>query len=262
MTLCNFEGTLTDRLDSLTKKVKSFNFSGPTAYTRILREGGVDAANLANNHSFDYKEEGLADTQAALSAAGIPWCYTGVTAVYETKGVKIGLIGNTFPYANSKCDISADVKALREAGCEIVIASFHWGVEYETAFSAEQKKLGRAAIDAGADVVVGTHPHITQGIECYNGHYILYSLGNAVFGGNNDPSTAARTAYFAQLTFVRPSETEAFAAPTLKIIPIRTRALASGNDFRPVLAEGSEAEKIVSSILKRSKGMEGFINAE
>ena len=166
LTLVNFEGTLTEETS---KKEKLYNFKGPAEYTDILTLGSVEAVNIANNHTLDYGQQGKADTIANLEAAGIVVSGGGELGVFEKNGVKVGMTGYCFPYKGGKKDISADVKALREAGCQIVIASFHWGSEYRDDFTGEQRTIGRAAIKAGADIVVGTHPHIVQGIEAYPG---------------------------------------------------------------------------------------------
>ena len=252
----NFEGTLTESNDKAEKK---FNFKGPAEYTQMLTLGSVEAVNLANNHYGDYGSEGKEDTRAALDEAGIVYCASGLNAVYEAKGVKIGLIGNTFPYQNSRRDISEDVRELREAGCQIVLASFHWGSEYEKDFSGDQRKIGRAAINSGANAVIGHHPHIVQGIEAYEGSYILYSLGNLVFGGNTDPSD--RDTYLAQLTFTV-HEDGRVEGPALKIIPARLTALSDGTDYRPVLSQGEQAQRIIDRILSRSSNMKGFVNPD
>jgi len=255
LTLVNFEGTLTDATQ---KTQKLFNFKGPAEYAQILTLGSVEAVNLANNHFHEYGEKGKADTLDALTAAGIVCSMGGRPAIYETRGVKIGLIGNTFAYKNGKCDFSKDVKALREAGCQIVIASFHWGSEGKNAFTGEQKSIGRAAIKAGADVVVGHHPHVIQGIEQYEGRYILYSLANLVFGGNLDPTD--RDTYVAQLTFVVQENGET-SAPTLRIYPARLTEYKKGTDYRPVLVTSGETyERILNKILSRSVNMKNFTN--
>ncbi len=255
LTLVNFEGTLTESTD---KVEKLFNFKGPAEYTEILKLGAVDAVNLANNHFGDYGKQGKEDTMAALDAAGIPYCAPGAPAIVEVKGVKIGLIGNTFDYKDGKRDISKDVKALREAGCRIVIASFHWGSEYEE-YTRDQRNIGRAAIKSGADIVVGHHPHIIQGIELYEERYILYSLGNLVFGGNTDPGD--RDAYVAQATFTVGEEGEV-APPALKILPVRTTSLADGTDYRPVFAEGERYDRILAKVLGSAPALKGFENPQ
>ena len=255
MTLVNFEGTLTEETG---KKEKKFNFKGPAEYTDILTLGSVEAVTVANNHTLDYGTKGRDDTIANLEAAGITVSGNGKLAVYEKNGIKVGMTGYCFPYKDGKKDISKDVKALRDMGCQIVIASFHWGSEYREDFTGEQRTIGRAAIKAGADIVVGHHPHIVQGIEAYNDSYILYSVGNLVFGGNVDPDD--RDAYAARVTFtVHEDHAE---APEVVIVPLRLTALSDGTDYRPVLAEGDEADRIVNRILKRSSNMKEFVNGE
>lgn len=253
MTLINFEGTLTEATQ---KKEKKFNFKGPAEYTDILTLGSVEAVTVANNHTLDYGTEGREDTIANLQNAGITVSGNGQLGVFEKNGVKVGMTGYCFPYSNGKKDITADVKALREMGCQIVIASFHWGSEYREDFTGEQRSIGRTAIKAGADIVVGHHPHIVQGIESYEDSYILYSVGNLVFGGNVDPDD--RDAYAARVTFTVYEDHA--DAPELTLVPLRLTALSKGTDYRPVLAEGEEAERILKRILKRSSKMEGFEN--
>ncbi|MGN0772298.1 MAG: CapA family protein [Candidatus Ventricola sp.] len=253
LTLINFEGTLTEETE---KKEKKFNFKGPAEYTDILTLGSVEAVTVANNHTLDYGTQGREDTIANLEGAGIVVSGNGQLGVFEKNGVKVGMTGYCFPYTDGKKDITKDVKALREMGCQIVIASFHWGSEYREDFTGEQRTIGRAAIKAGADIVVGHHPHIVQGIESYEDSYILYSVGNLVFGGNVDPDD--RDAYAARVTFTVYEDHA--DAPELTIVPLRLTALTSGTDYRPVLAEGEEADRIVSRILKRSYKMEGFEN--
>ena len=253
LTLINFEGTLTDE----TKKTeKKFNFKGPAEYTEILTLGSVEAVTVANNHTIDYGKQGTEDTIANLEAAGLLVSGNGKLAVFEKGGVKVGMTGYSFPYKDGKKDISADVKALRDMGCQIVIASFHWGSEYQDDFTADQRNIGRAAIKAGADLVVGHHPHIVQGIERYNDTYILYSVGNLVFGGNVDPSD--RDAYAARVTFTVYEDHA--DAPELTIVPLRLTEQEKGTDYRPIIAEGEEADRIVRRILKLSYKMEDFEN--
>ena len=159
MTLVNFEGTLTEETK---KKDKKFNFKGPAEYTDILTLGSVEAVTVANNHTLDYGETGRDDTIMNLENAGITVSGNGQLGIFEKDGVKVGMTGYCFPYSGGKKDISKDVRALRDAGCQIVIASFHWGSEYREDFTGEQRTIGRAAIKAGADFVVGHHPHIVH----------------------------------------------------------------------------------------------------
>ena len=253
MTLVNFEGTLTEET---AKKEKKFNFKGPAEYTDILTLGSVEAVTIANNHTLDYGNQGRDDTIANLEAAGIIVSGNGKLAIFESRGVKVGMTGYCFPYKDGRKDISKDVKALRDMGCQIVIASFHWGSEYREDFTGEQRTIGRAAIKAGADIVVGHHPHIVQGIEAYQDSYILYSVGNLVFGGNVDPDD--RDAYAARVTFT--VHEDRAQAPQVTIVPLRLTELKDGTDYRPVIAEGDEADRIVNRVLKRSSNMKDFVN--
>ena len=253
LTLVNFEGTLTEETK---KKQKKFNFKAPAEYAEILTAGSVEAANLANNHTVDYGETGMADTVRNLEAAGVVVSGNGRLGIFEKDGVRVGMTGYCFPYNNGKKDISRDVRELRAAGCQIVIASFHWGSEYRADFTGEQRAIGRAALAAGADVVVGHHPHVVQGVEQRDGRYILYSLGNLVFGGNVDPDD--RDALAARLTFTVYEDHA--DAPVLTLVPIRLTELKKGTDYRPVPAGGEEAERILNRVYKRSYQMEHFVN--
>ena len=254
LTLINLEGPLTFSQD---RQKKQFNFRGRPEYAMILQRGSVEAVNLANNHVLDYGQAGLEDTLSALAAYDITASGNGLLGIYEKDGVRVGMAGYTFPYPKSGKDISADVAALREAGCHIVLASFHWGSEYRTAFTAEQRRIGRAAIDAGADVVIGHHPHVIQGIERYKDRYILYSLGNLVFGGTRDPKD--RDAYLAQLVFaVDRQGDEPTPPPELALLPVRFTGVDKGNDYRPIFPEEAVSDRIRAKILKLSHNMDGF----
>ena len=254
LTLVNFEGTLTESDD---KKQKKFNFKAPASYAAILTEGSVEAVNLANNHIVDYGEAGMRDTVQALTEASIVQSGGGTLGIFEKDGVKVGMTGYCFPYKDGKKDIRKDVETLRAAGCQIVVASFHWGSEYRADFTAEQRSIGRAALAAGADVVIGHHPHVVQGVEQRDGRYILYSLGNLVFGGNVDPDD--RDALAARLTFTVYEDHA--DKPVLTLVPLRLTEQKKGTDYRPVPAEGEEAARILKRVLKRSSGMEDFVNA-
>lgn len=251
MTLVNLEGPFTESRD---KQTKTYNFKAPADYAEILTLGSVEAVNIANNHLYDYGKQGVQDTINALDERGIVYSGEGRLGIYQVKGVKIGMTGYCYPFKDGKANIALDVSALRQMGCQIVIASFHWGQEYDYTQNKEQKKIGRAAIDAGADLVIGHHPHVVQGIERYKGRYILYSLGNLVFGGNTDPKD--RDAYLAQLRFTV-DETSS-RPPELQIIPVRLTEKKVNTDYRPVLATGKQKDKILRKILKNSKNMDDY----
>lgn len=183
ITVVNFEGTLTDAQVSAQKK---WRFKGPQEYVNILIKAGIDAVNLANNHSFDYLKEGYRDTVSTLNNAGIGMFGNGDVLNQEIRGIKVTFLGYQ-AFSQSEAifmKVQKDLEKARDKGANVVICSFHWGVEYQNMPSKFQQRLGRHAIDSGADMVIGHHPHILQGIEKYKGKYIAYSLGNFVFGGN------------------------------------------------------------------------------
>jgi len=147
----------------------------------------VEFVSYSNNHILDYGQNGYNETIAALEAAGLPYVERDDAVLYTTEsGLTIGVYAGLF-WGFNEADMIADIKALREAGAELVIASLHWGDEGKYRPIAQQEHLGKVAIDAGADIVYGHHPHVLQRIEEYNDGIIFYSLGNFSFGGNTNP---------------------------------------------------------------------------
>lgn len=190
---------------------KQFTFRLPESRMHLLQEMGVDIVTLANNHILDFGTEGLLDSCRALDEAGIR--YVGGGEDFERASAleiipagqkKIGFLGTSRVYMDSgwaagkghpgvfsTYDTTLPLKAIREAGqqCDFLVVYVHWGVEKETVPKDYQRAMGKAYIDAGADLVVGSHPHVLQETEEYNGKMIVYSLGNFVFG-SSIPKTA------------------------------------------------------------------------
>lgn len=250
LTLVNFEGTLTD---STSPREKEFTFKGPFEYVDILKLGSVEAVNLANNHSYDYWDKGLKDTENTLDAAGIKWSLNDSYAIYESGGVKIGMAGFVFP--GDLKPIYTAIDYLRSQGCEIVIISVHAGVERMYTPEAAQVDMAHAIIDYGADIYIGHHPHRLQPIELYNGKYILYSLSNFTFGGQpnlTDPDTA-----IVQCTFSISEETDKVVGYKLHVIPFSMTTSFPGNDYCPIPYEkGSDGYQSVMNKLKWSDDLE------
>ena len=233
-TIVNLECALTERTAT---NGTIFAFRGPAAYTNILTEGNVDFVSFANNHTFDYGQDGYDDSLAALDASGLPYVTRNSTAMYETEsGLKIGVYAAFFTI--DEADMAADIAALREAGAELVIASLHWGDEGTYHPTADQEYYGHAAIDAGADIVYGHHPHVLQRIEQYGSGVIYYSLGNFSFGGNTNPRD--RDTAVLQQEVIRGTD-GSIRLGALTIIPCCVSSTEGVNDFRPTpYAEGSE----------------------
>ena len=187
LTIANFEGTLTD---SDAREDKAFAFKAPAEYAQILTSGSVEAVNTANNHSHDYGEQSYMDTLTALDNAGITHFGYDDTAVIDIKGIKVGLVGiyELKDHLGREQQLKDNIAKVKADGAELIVVIFHWGNETETVPDTNQMTLGRLAIDEGADLVCGHHPHVLQGIETYKGKNIVYSLGNFCFGGNSSPS--------------------------------------------------------------------------
>ena len=250
LTIVNMEGTLTEETS---RQDKTYAFKGPAEYTQILTEGDVEAANLANNHSHDYGDQSYTDTIAALDAAGITNFGYDRTAVMDVNGVKVGLVG-TYELADGMgCEegMIANIKAVEEQGAQIVIVSFHWGLEKENYPTENQVNLAHSAIDNGADLVLGHHPHVLEGIEVYNGKNIVYSLGNFCFGGNSNPSDKD-TMIFQQTFTVQNGEL--VEDNVTNIIPCSVSSESGYNNYQPTPLEGDEADRVRGRIEEYSSG--------
>lgn len=238
-TMANFECVLSN-YDVAADK--NFTFRAPPEYVGILTAGSVEFVTLGNNHVEDYGEQGYADTKATLEEAGIGYAGRDEYSIYETEsGLKIGVYALSFGKTEQ---IKAGIAALKEAGAEFIIAALHWGDEGAYDVNALQLEQGRAAIDAGADVVYGSHPHTLQPIEIYNDHYIFYSMGNWSFGGNTSPTD--RDTAIVQVSVKRDLD-GTVSTDSYDIIPCCISSLPIGsdngadNDYRPTpYEEGSE----------------------
>lgn len=203
----------------LASKIATFR-----AHPRVIEvlQGRFDTVSVANNHSGDYGREAFVETLALLDFAGIGAFGGGENlaaahAPYwvERKGLRIALLGyNEFKPRSFEAGpdwpgiawsedshVVRDIRAARAAGADLVIPFMHWGWERERQPSARQRRLARLMIDAGADAVVGTHPHVTQGSETHAGKPIIYSLGNFVFDGFD--TAAEREGWLLRMTVTR-----------------------------------------------------------
>ena len=242
-TFINLECALTDSNSAASKQ---FVFKGPTEYTQIMTVGNVEFANVVNNHSKDYGETGYTDTLAALDAAGLLYVEQRETMVFTTEsGLTIGVYADLYP--EDIDGLESKISAMREQGAEIIIVIMHWGVEYHYQPNDTQKNLGHAAIDAGADIVYGTHPHVLQPVEAYNGGVIYYSLGNFSFGGHTNPPDKD-SAIIQQTVIQEPDGTLHLGEMTL--IPCSLSSVSNTNDFQPTpLEPGTESyERVLAKL--------------
>ncbi len=254
MTIVNFEGTLTN---TKSKTKNTFSFAAPPEYVQVLTSGNVEAVSLENNHVMDHGEQGYEDTCQTLHGAGILYSGHLGSSIYTTEtGVDIGMLSyQTFngKYPAIYEAIEGDIQMLRDAGCELVIVSYHWGEEKDYVPNERQVPLGRATIDAGADLVIGHHSHRINPIEEYKGKYICYSLGNFSFAGNTRPDDMD-TYIFQQRWRVYPdgeAKNEGF-----RIIPCSISSQEKINDFKPTPADDTHSAEIVKRLMELNKKLE------
>ena len=213
---------------------KQFTFRVDPGYVKILQEMGIDVVTVANNHALDYGTDALSDTFQTLDNAGIAYVGAGDNLERASQPYVIKAGGKTFGFLAASRVIpevswnidnrqpgmlctydSAELcNAIQKAKetCDYVVVYVHWGIERENTPQDYQRQLGKAYIDAGADMVIGAHPHVLQGIEYYNGKPIVYSLGNYIFNQEINSTVLLKT------TITPENET------TLQLIP----AYASG----------------------------------
>ena len=233
---------------------KKWTFRGPAEYTQVMTGSSVEFVTIANNHSYDFGKEGYEQTREILEEAGIVYTesYKSVT-VTTGRGLTIAIYAvDASLSAMDKEQMVTDITQLKESGVEVIIAAFHWGYENNFRSNPAQQELGKAAIDAGANIVWGHHPHVLQPIEEYNGGIIYYSLGNFAFGGNSVPKDHD-TAVLQQEIIREPDGS--IHLGKLTIIPCSVSSIKERNNFQPTpYEEGSEEYKRVLSKLDGTYG--------
>lgn len=256
LTIVNFEGTLTESTYiPSSKKNNEFLFSAPPEYVSMLTENGVEAVSLENNHVLDHGQDAYIETQTHLSNAGVVWSGDGQLGVIEVKGIQIAMLSYLCidRYDQLWNTVPAEIAAAKEM-YPLVIVSFHWGTELKYYPTDNQIKMGRLAVDSGADLVLGHHSHRIQPIEQYKGVYICYSLGNFCFAGNSKPSDM--TSYLFQTRFrVREGENgQEITNEGFIIIPIRISSRTDKNDFIPtVLTKESTIDSILNTLKENGR---------
>lgn len=250
-TIGNLEGVLTESTDI--RASKEWNHKGRPEYVDILTRGSIEVVSLGNNHIMDYNEEGVKDTIDTLENAGVTYAISGVWGdkygMYETeKGIKIGFVSvNEYYEGNTVYTFLEDgLKQLREQGADLVFALVHWGGDKTHIIEDDQYTMGRWCVDQGYDLVLGCHPHVLQGIECYNGKYIVYSMGNFCYGGSKNPKEKDSMIFQQTFTFVDGVLQE--NTTDIRAIPCRLSGKTSKNDYSPVILDGDEAAETIQNL--------------
>lgn len=248
LTIINFEGTLQDSRGGRAAG-KMHWFRGPEEFVQVLTEGSVELAGLANNHVLDYGYAGRRSTQGTLGEAGIPTFGYGELYVFEKDGVKVGFGGiRETTWKQDRKRPAREIAELKAQGAHYIVYTIHAGTEYQLNHNDLQKEMARGIIDTGADLVVGAHPHVVQGMERYQQGTVFYSLGNFVFGGNLHLTEFDALVLRATLHF-RHQQLE---KTDFTLIPVLTSGTLPSNDFRPIPAQGEDKARILQRIQEDS----------
>ena len=225
----------------------TFQFCGDAGNAEMLVLGGVDFVTLGNNHTMDFGQTGLDNTKSALEEYSVAYGAPGASCIYEADGgITVGLYAA--PWLATQAQVTSAVSALAaNPDVDLVIALMHWGDEGSYDVNSKQLEWGHAAVDAGADVVYGSHPHTLQPVEVYNGRYIFYSMGNWSFGGNTNPSD--KDTAIARLEVTRDADGTC-SVTDVRLIPCASSGVANGNNYQPVPYEegGAEYERAISKL--------------
>ena len=246
MTFVNLEGVLkADKRGEQTSK--EFRFRGLPEWTAVIHEASIEQVSIANNHYIDYGLAGRDATRASLEAAGIPYSGFEYVHIWEQDGVKIGFGGcRETIYKQNPSVVYQDVLAMKQAGCDVIIYTCHWGTEYKPNHNELQEQIAAAARAAGADIVIGGHPHVVQGIGSVGATPVIYSMGNLMFGGTIDMTTFDAMLVQLRLRFCEGE----YVGVTVELIPILTSGQAAEgvNDYSPVIAQGEDKARILQKV--------------
>ncbi len=246
LTVVNLEGVLSDSKSSENKK-KTYRFRGPTAFVDILTRSGIEAVNLANNHTQDFGKQGYRATTDALNKAGVGYFGSRSVYIFEKHGIKIAFFGlNSTAFHGNKAWAKEEIARLKqEEGVNAVVFTFHAGQEYGKHRTEAQETYARYMIDAGADLIIGHHPHVVQGLEQYKNRTICYSLGNFAFGGNKSVRAIETVVADVAMTFADNGE---YLGQQVTLYPAHISGTYPDNNYQPVLVSGEAAQEVMALI--------------
>ena len=256
MTLVNFEGTFTEtKYVPDNKKGNSFLFNISPSCVKVLTDNSIEAVSLENNHVMDHGQEGYEDTKDTLRNAGVVYSNSEEIGIFYVNDIQIAMLSYLCidrydkpvgGYDNLYEKVAADIAATKEK-YPIVIVSFHWGREKDYSPTQNQIKMGRLAVDSGADLVIGHHSHRINPIEQYTGVYICYSLGNFCFSGNDKPDDM--NSYIFQTRFLVDKNTQEASNLGFRIIPIRITSIKDRNNYTPTpITDDMKKEGIINTL--------------
>lgn len=251
ITIVNLETTFTT---ANKRAEKIFTFKAPPEFSKALSLGSIEGVNISNNHIKDYLDKGFSDTISTLKVNKINYFGENNKWVKEINGVRFGFLGYTgWEYNNNLINkLKKDINELKAENC-VVIINFHWGEENSYNPNSTQKSIAHYAVDQGADLVIGHHPHVIQGIEKYKDKIICYSLGNFCFGGNSNPRDKDTFVLQAKFSFNN-NNLEKFS---VRAIPFSISSVNYKNDYCPTPLEGASKERVLKKINSLSSSL-GF----
>ena len=255
LTIVNFEGVLAEKYTIPTRKQNNdFLFLAPVSYASVLPDNGVEIAAIENNHIGDFGEAGTQSTRDALDSVGVLWADSTHSAAYEIAGIRVIVFAYQTlnqPYTSDELAVMVkeQIAQVRDE-YDLVIVYYHWGDELDYSPKDNQVKLGRATIDAGADIVLGSHSHRINPIECYQGKYIVYSLANCSFAGNNKPSDMYTFIFQNRFRF----RNGRILQSSFRIIPCRISSRRDYNDFAITpLTEQTNIDTVINTMKQAGK---------
>ncbi len=255
LTIVNFEGVLAENYSIPSRKQNNdFLFLAPVSYASVLPDNGVEMAAIENNHIGDFGEAGTQSTRDALDQAGVLWADSTHAASYEIAGIRVILFAYQTlnqPYTSDELAVMVreEIARVRE-DYDLVVVYYHWGDELDYTPKDNQVKLGRATVDAGADLVLGSHSHRINPIECYQGKYIVYSLANCSFAGNNKPSDMYTFIFQNRFRF----KNGKILQSSFRIIPCRISSRRDYNDFAITpLTEQTNIDTVINTMKQAGK---------
>lgn len=242
ITIVNLETTFTNATE---RAEKTFTFKAPPEFSKALILGSIEGVNISNNHTRDYLDKGFTDTISTLKQNNINYFGENNKWIKEINGVKLGFLGYTgWQYTDRLIDkLKKDIEELKAENC-VVIINFHWGEENSYYPNSTQKSIAHYAVDQGADLVIGHHPHVVQGIEKYKDKIICYSLGNFCFGGNSNPRDKDTFVLQAKFSFNN-NNLEKYS---VRAIPFSISSVNYKNDYCPTPLEGDSKERVLKKI--------------
>jgi len=258
LSIANFEGTLTYETAHMDLP---FVFRAPPSFARILTYGAIDVVTVANNHTGDFFEVGYQDTLAALRAENIAYFGNDKNLIMDVNGIQVGLFGFLMWYDSPehRANIVSAIEDLRERGAQLIIAYYHWGIMHENLAAQYQRDLGQFTIRQGADLVLGSHPHVIQGIERYDGRFIVHSLADFCYGGHSHPPDQDTFIFQQTFTFIDGvlQHTE-----DINIIPVMMSSVREFNNFQPTVADSNDAQRIKERLRTYSDWVDTVLSAD